>query len=62
MAQHPFAAQARAVMEENGIVFNADGSTAKRDTQPANQPTTEPAQTTPQQNHNNQLRRTNVID
>ena len=47
MAQHPFAAQARAVMEENGIVFNADGSTAKRDTQPANQPTTEPAQTTP---------------
>lgn len=47
MAQHPFAAQARAVMEENGIVFNADGSTAKRDTQPANPPPTEPAQTTP---------------
>lgn len=47
MAQHPFATQARAVMEENGIVFNADGSTAKRDTQPANPPPTEPAQTTP---------------
>lgn len=47
MAQHPFAAQARVVMEENGIVFNADGSTAKRDTQPANPPPTEPAQTTP---------------
>ena len=46
MAQHPFAAQARAVMEENGIVFNADGSTAKRDTQPANPPPAEPAQTT----------------
>ena len=28
MAQHPFAAQARAVMEENGIVFNTDGSTS----------------------------------
>lgn len=47
MAQHPFAAQARAVMEENGIVFNADGSTAKRDTQPANYTPAEPAQTTP---------------
>lgn len=47
MAQHPFAAQARAVMEENGIVFNADGSTAKRGTQPANSPPAEPAQTTP---------------
>lgn len=30
MAQHPFAAQARKVMEENGIVFNADGSTSVR--------------------------------
>ena len=47
MAQHPFAAQARAMMEENGIVFNADGSTAKRDTQSANPPPAEPAQTTP---------------
>lgn len=47
MAQHPFAAQARAVMEENGIVFNADGSTAKRDTQPANSTPAEPAQPTP---------------
>lgn len=31
MAQHPFAAQARAVMEQNGIVFNSDGSTGLRE-------------------------------
>lgn len=32
MAKHPFADQARAMMEANGIVFNSDGSTSiKRD-------------------------------
>lgn len=30
MAKHPFADQARAQLEANGIVFNADGSTSKR--------------------------------
>lgn len=31
MAKHPFADQARAQLEANGIVFNADGSTSKRE-------------------------------
>lgn len=30
MAKHPFADQARAQLEANGIVFNTDGSTSKR--------------------------------
>ena len=31
MAKHPFADQARAQLEANGIVFNTDGSTSKRE-------------------------------
>lgn len=47
MAQHPFAAQARAVMEQNGIVFNADGSTSMQAEPPVNTPPAQPTQTTP---------------
>lgn len=46
MAQHPFAAQARAAMEANGIVFNADGTTAvKEQVQELDKPVEQTAQT-----------------
>lgn len=38
MAQHPFAAQARQVMEENGIVLNEDGSTSLKSDHSAAEP------------------------
>lgn len=47
MAQHPFAAQARAMMEENGIVFNTDGSTATREKPPVSIPQETAAPQTP---------------
>ena len=51
MAQHPFAAQARAVMEENGIVFNTDGSTSVKQVFVSPEQTqAEPANNTPPEN------------
>lgn len=51
MAQHPFAAQARAVMEENGIVFNTDGSTSVKQVFVSPEQTqAEPTNNTPPEN------------
>lgn len=51
MAQHPFAAQARAVMEENGIVFNTDGSTSVKQVFVSPEQTqANPAENTPPEN------------
>ena len=51
MAQHPFAAQARAVMEENGIVFNTDGSTSVKQVSVSPEQTqANPAENTPSEN------------
>lgn len=47
MAKHPFADQARAMMEANGIVFNADGSTSTKQGKPQEQTQQEEQQQAP---------------